>query len=66
MTSSAFVYLDHAATTPLDRRVLEAMMPFLQAEFGNAASRQHAMGRTAAVAVELARRQLAALIHKMI
>ena len=40
------IYLDHAATTPLDPRVLEAMLPFLQGSFGNASS-PHAAGREA-------------------
>ena len=56
------IYLDHAATTPLDPRVLEAMTPYLTSAFGNAASRQHSMGRTAAEAVEVARAQVADLI----
>lgn len=56
------IYLDHAATTPLDPRVLEAMMPYLTQEFGNAASRQHDLGRAAAQAVERAREQVASLI----
>lgn len=56
------IYLDHNATTPLDPRVLEAMMPFLTDRFGNAASRHHALGCDAATAVETARRQVAAVI----
>ncbi|MFT7486504.1 MAG: cysteine desulfurase [Candidatus Paceibacteria bacterium] len=60
--SDQTIYLDHAATTPMDERVLEAMMPYLTSEFGNAASRQHAMGRQAAAAVEQARAQVALLI----
>ncbi|MCL4152989.1 UNVERIFIED_CONTAM: hypothetical protein GTU68_051669 [Idotea baltica] len=56
------IYLDNAATTPLDPRVLEQMMPFLTDEFGNAASRQHPMGRRAADAVEVAREQVAGLL----
>lgn len=54
-------YFDHHATTPVDPRVLEAMMPFFTTAFGNAASVNHAYGRAAAEAVETARRQVAAL-----
>lgn len=56
------IYLDHNATTPLDPRVLDAMLPFLTDRFGNAASRHHALGREAAAAVETAREQAAAVI----
>lgn len=56
------IYLDHNATTPIDARVLEAMMPYLTGEFGNAASRQHAAGCRAAQAVESAREQVARLL----
>jgi len=56
------IYLDHAATTPLDPRVLEAMTPYLTTAFGNAASRQHSLGREARDAVERAREQVAQLI----
>jgi len=56
------VYLDHNATTPLDRRVLEAMMPYLTTEFGNAASGSHSYGWKAEDAVETAREQVARLI----
>lgn len=52
-------YLDHHATTPLDERVLEAMRPYLGAEFGNAASSTHAYGWRAEAAVDLARESLA-------
>jgi cysteine desulfurase NifS len=55
------VYLDHAATTPLDPDVLEAMLPFLSEEFGNPSS-IHSRGAEARKAVEQARRSLAALL----
>lgn len=56
------IYLDHHATTPVDARVLEAMLPFFSQHFGNAASKQHALGWAASDAVERARKQVAALI----
>lgn len=58
-------YLDHNATTPLDPAVREAMMPYLDARFGNASSR-HEYGRQARFAIELAREQVAAAVgaHK--
>jgi len=55
------IYLDHSATTPLDPRVLEAMLPYLCGEFGNPSS-LHQEGRTAREAVETARAQVASLI----
>ncbi|MSO34848.1 MAG: aminotransferase class V-fold PLP-dependent enzyme [Acidobacteria bacterium] len=56
------IYLDHHATTPVDARVLEAMLPYFTERFGNAASKQHAFGWAANDAVERARKQVAALI----
>ena len=56
------IYLDHHATTPVDPRVLEAMLPFFTRDFGNAASSIHAPGRRAAAAVEDARERIAALL----
>jgi len=59
---SGRIYFDHSATTPLDPRVLKAMLPFLEDSFGNASS-QHAEGRVAREAVENARAQVAALLN---
>src|SRR5919197_291295 len=56
------VYLDCAATTPMDPRVLEVCIRHLQQDFGNAASRTHAHGAAARRAVEHARDQLAAVV----
>lgn len=53
------VYLDYHATTPVDKRVLDAMMPFFQEHFGNAASLQHRFGWIAKEAVEIARKKIA-------
>jgi cysteine desulfurase len=56
------IYLDYHATTPVDSRVLERMLPYFTERFGNAASRQHAYGWEAQEAVDTARAQVAALI----
>jgi len=56
------IYLDYNATTPLDPRVLEAMLPFFRDRFGNAASRHHRLGTEAAQAVDIARGQAAAVL----
>jgi cysteine desulfurase len=56
------IYLDYQATTPVDPRVLQAMLPYFSERFGNPASVQHALGAGAADAVALARRQVAGLI----
>ena len=57
----ALAYLDHNATTPLDARVLEAMLPFLKERCGNASSR-HEYGRAARAAIDTAREQVAAAV----
>ncbi len=56
------VYLDYSATTPVDPRVVDKMVPFLREQFGNPASRSHAFGWGAESAVETARAQVAALV----
>ncbi|MGH7031498.1 MAG: aminotransferase class V-fold PLP-dependent enzyme, partial [Stellaceae bacterium] len=56
------IYLDNQASTRLDPRVLDAMLPYFTEDFGNPHSTSHAYGRSAAAAVERARAELAALI----
>src|SRR3546814_16247621 len=56
------IYLDNNATTPTDLSVLDVMLPYFTERFGNAASRHHAYGWTAADAVNVAREQVLGLI----
>ncbi|WP_019703198.1 IscS subfamily cysteine desulfurase [Paracidovorax oryzae] len=63
MTPHFPIYLDYGATTPVDPRVVDAMVPWLREHFGNPASRSHAWGWEAEEAVEKARADVAALIH---
>ena len=60
--SHPLIYLDYNATTPVDKRVLEAMLPYFSERFGNAASKTHAAGWTASRAVDEARKQVADMI----
>lgn len=57
------IYLDHNATTPLDPRVLDAMMPYFQEEFGNPSSQTHSYGWVASAAVEKSRKQTAQILN---
>ena len=57
------IYLDYSATTPVDPRVVDAMIPWLRENFGNPASRSHSFGWTAEKAVDQAREQVAALVN---
>jgi cysteine desulfurase len=60
--SKSPIYLDYHATTPVDARVLKAMLPYFEVRFGNAASRSHSYGWQANEAVEIARNQVADLL----
>jgi cysteine desulfurase len=62
MTPHFPVYMDYGATTPVDQRVVDVMVPWLREHFGNPASRSHAWGWEAEAAVERAREQVAALV----
>jgi cysteine desulfurase len=62
MTPHLPIYMDYGATTPVDPRVVDAMVPWLREHFGNPASRSHAWGWEAEEAVEKAREQVAALV----
>src|SRR5207248_6925605 len=57
------IYLDYSATTPVDPRVAQKMIPYLTENFGNPASRSHAFGWKAEEAVEAARGHVAALLN---
>lgn len=57
------IYMDYSATTPVDPRVVDKMVPYLREQFGNPASRSHAYGWDAERAVEEAREQVAALVN---
>jgi cysteine desulfurase len=57
------IYLDYNSTTPVDKRVLEKMLPYFSENFGNASSRSHLYGWTAQEAIEVARGQVAELIN---
>ena len=63
MTMQLPIYLDYSATTPVDPRVVDAMIPWLRDNFGNPASRSHAFGWAAEKAVDEARNQVAALVN---
>ncbi|MFZ7105969.1 MAG: aminotransferase class V-fold PLP-dependent enzyme, partial [Bacteroidota bacterium] len=62
MSVASPIYLDYNATTPVDDRVLDAMLPYFSRRFGNSASRTHAYGWEADEAVKLARKSVAGLL----
>ncbi len=62
MISKAPIYLDHAATTPVDPRVAKAVMHHMVEDFGNAGSRTHEYGARSAAASEQARKQIAVVV----
>ena len=63
MTIKTPIYLDYAATTPVDKRVAEKMIPYLTEQFGNPASNSHSFGWVAEEAVENARSEIAKLLN---
>jgi len=63
MTVKTPIYLDYSATTPVDARVAEKMIPYLTEHFGNPASRSHSFGWVAEKAVENAREEVAKLVN---
>lgn len=63
MATTSFIYFDHNATTPVDPRVLETMLPYFSQTFGNAASNTYGLGLQSKHAVDHARREVAQLIH---
>lgn len=63
MNDASVIYLDHHATTPLDPRVLDAMMPYLTTHFANAGSVSHELGRAAKAAVDDARQRVAQCLN---
>lgn len=63
MNDASVIYLDHHATTPLDPRVLEVMMPYMTTHFANAGSASHELGRAAKAAVDDARQRVAQCLN---